>query len=117
MSTLQCESSGVYKPRKTKKKLKLEGTSSRECDCPCRMHGYFKKNTYEWWLAIVNGVHNHEFEPRLDGHLLADSVREEEKKRVVDMTKSLELSRNILMDFKKKQRKCDEYKTSVQCRC
>jgi len=34
MVTLQCDMSGVYKPSKTRKKLNLEGTSSRKCDCP-----------------------------------------------------------------------------------
>ena len=57
---LYCERSGEYKPSKTKKKLKLEGTDSRKCGCPFRMRGYFEKNKNEWWLAILNGVHNHE---------------------------------------------------------
>jgi len=33
-------------------------------------------------------------------NLLAGRLREEEKKKVVDMTKSLALPRNILMDLK-----------------
>jgi hypothetical protein len=84
------------------KKLKLEGTSSSKCDCPIRMCGYFKNKTNEWWLAILNGVHNHELDPRLDSHLLAGRLREKEKKKVVDMTKSLALPQNILIDLKEK---------------
>jgi len=53
---------------------------------------------------MLNGVHNHELEPRLDGHLLAGRLREEEKKSVVDMTQSLALPRNILMDLKEKNK-------------
>ena len=40
MLTLQCERSGVYKPPKRRKKLNLEGTCSRKCDCPFRLRGY-----------------------------------------------------------------------------
>jgi len=86
--TLHCERSGVYRPPKTKKKLNLEGTGSRKCDCPFRIRGYFEKKTNDWWLAILNGVHNHELKLRLDGHILPSRLREEEKKRVVDMKRS-----------------------------
>jgi len=98
------ERSGVYKPPTTMKKLKLEGTDSRKCECPIKICGYFEKKTNEWWLAILNKVQNHELELRLDGHLLAVRLREEEKKRVVDMTKSLALLRNILTDLKGKNK-------------
>ncbi|KEH19313.1 otubain, putative [Medicago truncatula] len=59
----------------------------------------------EWWLAILNGVHNHDLESRLDGHLLAGRLKEEEKKKFVDMTKNLALPLNILMDLKEKIKK------------
>jgi hypothetical protein len=72
-----------------KKKSKLEDTSSRKCGCSFKMRGYFDKKTNDWWLAMLNVVHNHKLEPRLDGHLLAGRLREEEKKKVVEMTKSL----------------------------
>jgi len=45
MLVLQCEKSGVYKPPKTKKKLNLEGTGSRKCDCLFSMRGYFDKKS------------------------------------------------------------------------
>jgi len=96
---LQCERSGVYKPPKTKNKLKLEGTYSRKCDCPFRMRGNFEKKTNERWLTILNRVHNHELEPKLDGHLLACRLRKKQMKKVVYMTKRLALPRNILTDF------------------
>ena len=104
MLTLHCERSGVFKPPKTKKKLKHEGTSSRKCDCPFRMCCYFDKKTNDRWLVMLNGVHNHELEPKLGSHRLAGRLKEE-KKRVVDMTKSLALLRNILTDLKEKTKK------------
>lgn len=60
--------------------MKLEGTSSRKCNCPFRMRGYFEKKTNDWWLAMLNGVHNLELEPKLGSHLLAGRLKEEEKK-------------------------------------
>jgi len=60
MLTLQCERNGVYKLPKMKKKLKLEGTYLRKCDCSFKMRGYFDKKTNECWLAILNEVHNHD---------------------------------------------------------
>ena len=102
---LQCERSGVYKPPNRKKKLNLKSTGSRKCDCMFRLRGYFEKKTDDWWLAMLNGVHNHELEPKLGTHLVAGRLKEEDKKRVVDMTKSLALPRNILMDLKEKTKK------------
>jgi len=44
--TMQCERSGEYKPPKTRKKPKLEGTGTRKCNCPFRLKCFFdKKNT------------------------------------------------------------------------
>jgi len=34
-----------------------------------------------------NGAHNHELESKLGGHLLTSRLREEEKKKVVNVTK------------------------------
>jgi hypothetical protein len=85
--------------------LKLEGTGSRKCDCPFRICGYFEKKTNDWWLAMHNGAHHHELESKLGGHLLTSRLREEEKKKVVDVTKCLALPRNIIMDLKGKKTK------------
>jgi hypothetical protein len=64
---------------------------------------------------MLSEIHNHELVSKLAGHLLAGRIKEEEKKRVIDMTKSLALSRNILMDLKKKKQiKFDDHQTSVQ---
>ncbi|KEH18712.1 otubain, putative [Medicago truncatula] len=53
---------------------------------------------------MLNGFHNHEFEAKLGGHLLAVRLKEEEKRRVVDMRKSLALPRDILTDLKEKNK-------------
>jgi len=42
--------------------------------------------------------------PKLGGLFLAGRIKEEEKKRVIEMTKSLTLSRNILTDLKGKNK-------------
>jgi hypothetical protein len=54
---------------------------------------------------MLCGIHNHELAPKLAGHLLADRLKEEEKKRVIDMTKSLAVPRNILTNLKEKTKK------------
>jgi len=46
----------VYKPPKTRKKLKLEGAGSRKCDCPFRLCGFFENDTNDWWLAIDESI-------------------------------------------------------------
>jgi len=51
--------------------------------------GFFDKDKNDWWVAIISGIHNHELASKLVGHLLAGRIKEEEKKRVIDMTKSL----------------------------
>jgi len=64
---------------------------------------------------MLSGIHNNELSPKLVGHLLAGKIKEKEKKRVIDMKKSLTVPTNILMDLKeKKQRKFDDHQTSVQ---
>jgi len=99
---MQCERSGEYKPPKTRKKPNLEGTGSRKCECLFRLHGFFEKDIKDWWIAMLCGIHNHELTPKLAGHLLAGRLKEEEKKRVIDMTQSLAVPRNILTDLKEK---------------
>ncbi|AES98629.1 FAR1 DNA-binding domain protein [Medicago truncatula] len=80
--TTQCESSGEYKPPKTRKKPNLEDTGSRKWECSLRLQGFFDKDTKDWWIAMLCGMHNHELAPKLDGHLLAGRLKAEEKKRL-----------------------------------
>jgi len=102
--TMQCERSGEYRPPKTRKKPKLEGTDSRKCECPFRFKCFFEKNTQDWWIAMLCGIHNHELAPKLTGHLLSGRLKAEKKQRAIDMTKSLAAPRNILMDLKEKNK-------------
>ena len=54
------------------------------------------------WPCLTD---NHELEPKLGGHLLTGRLKEEDKKRVLNMTKRLALPRNILTDLKEKKKK------------
>jgi hypothetical protein len=65
---------------------------------------FFEKNTQDWWIAMLCGIHNHELAPKLVGHLLAGRLKADEKKRVIDMTKSLAPHRNILTDLNEKNK-------------
>ena len=72
---MQCERSGEYKPPKTRKKPKLEGTSTRKCNCPFRLKCFFDKKTQDWWIAMLCGIHNYDLAPKLSGHLLAGRLK------------------------------------------
>jgi len=74
---------------KRKKILKHEDTNSRKCGCPVRLHDYLDKVTNEWWLTIHNGVGNHKMKPKMERHLLACRLRQNDNKVVPDLTKSL----------------------------
>jgi len=76
-------------------------------------------------LIILNGVHNHKMDPKLECHLLAGSLWEEDKKVLADPTKSLEQPKNILMIWKSKRKDgftnikqmynaCQRYKRSIK---
>jgi len=80
--TMQCEKSGEYKPPKTSKKPKLEGTGSRNCECPFRLKCFFENNTQDWWIAMLCGIHDHDLAPKLIAHLLAGRLKTEESKEL-----------------------------------
>jgi len=48
---------------------------------------------------MLCGMHNHDLEEKLQGHLLASRLSAEEKKKVIDMTKSFTVPRNILANL------------------
>jgi len=68
--------------------------------------GYLSRQTKEWGLNILNGVHNHAMEPALEGHILVGRLKEDNKKIVRDLTKSKMLPRNILINLKNKRPHC-----------
>jgi len=49
---------------------------------------------------MLCGMHNHDLDERLSGHLIVGRLSAEEKKKVIDMTKSLTVPRNILTNLK-----------------
>lgn len=65
--------------------------------------GYLSRQTNEWGLNILNGVHNHAMESTLEGHILTGRLKEDDKKIVLDLTKSKMLPRNILINLKNKR--------------
>ena len=85
---MQCERSGIYKPPKTRKKPNLEGIGSRKCNCPFRLKGFFDKDRNDWWIAMLCGMHNHDLDEKLSGHLIAGRLGAEEKKKVIDNPRS-----------------------------
>ncbi|AES95970.2 FAR1 DNA-binding domain protein [Medicago truncatula] len=99
MFRLVCERSGTHKV--PEKKPKHARTGSRKCGCLFMISGYQRKQTKEWGLNILNGVHNHPMEPALEGHILAGRLKKDDKKIVRDLTKSKMLPRNILIHLKK----------------
>jgi len=79
--TMQCERSGIYKSPKMRKKPNLEGINSRKCNCLFRLKGLFDKDTNDWWVAMLCGMHNHDLEESYkDTFLRVDLVRRRIKK-------------------------------------
>jgi len=94
---MQCERSGEYKTPKTRKKLNLEGTGSRKCECPFRLKCFFEKNTQDWWITMFCGINYHELAPQIACPLLAGQLKADEKKRVIDMTKKPTNEHNLII--------------------
>jgi len=59
--------------------------------------GYLSRQTNEWGLNILNGVHSHAMEPALEGQILAGRIKVDDKKIARDLAKSKMLPRNILI--------------------
>ena len=49
---------------------------------------------------MLCGMHNHDLDEKLSRHFIAGRLSAEEKKKVIDMTKSLTVPRNILTNLK-----------------
>jgi len=94
---------GVTITKYQKKRLKHEATGSRKCGCIFMLHGYLSRETNNWRLNILNRVHNHEMKPSLERYILAGRLREDEKKIVRDLTRSLVQPKNILINLKGKR--------------
>ncbi|KAH1241152.1 hypothetical protein GmHk_07G018812 [Glycine max] len=80
---IACERSGEYRPKKNdllRAKLVLRGEG--------------------WMVKLICGVHNHKMTKSLVGHPYAGRLTKDEKIVVVDMTKFMVKSRNILLTLK-----------------
>jgi len=77
---------GVNLTKCRKEKPKHASTGSRKCGCLFMISGYLSRQTKEWGLNILNGVHNHAMELTLEGHILAGRLKENDKKIVRDLT-------------------------------
>jgi len=87
MLRLVCERSGSHKV--LEKKPNHASTGSRKFGCLFMVSGYLSRQTKEWGFNILNGVHNHAMDPDLEGHILAGRLKEDDKKIVRDLTKSI----------------------------
>ncbi|GAU41659.1 hypothetical protein TSUD_272430 [Trifolium subterraneum] len=88
-----CERSGKYVS--PTKKLKSDCTGTRKCGCPFRLRGYYTKETKLWHMRVVNGIHKHELDTELEGHLVAGRLKPEDKVFLDEMTKNFVPPRNI----------------------
>ncbi|KEH34641.1 hypothetical protein MTR_3g467720 [Medicago truncatula] len=101
---------GDVKPPKVEAKPNING-ASKYVDSgvlPLQAHEVdtASKQTKEWGLNILNGVHNHAMMPALEGHILGGRLKEDDKKIVRDLTKSKMLPRHILIHLKNKRPHC-----------
>ncbi|PNY01956.1 FAR1 DNA-binding domain protein [Trifolium pratense] len=97
---LDCERGGRYVS--TNKKLKFDQTSTRKCGCPFRLRGYCNADK-TWHLTIVNGIHNHELDKAVEGHLIVDRLKPEEKQFMDEMSRNLVLPKNIMSTLKERE--------------
>jgi len=79
---------------------------SRKCGCLFMVSGYLSRQTNEWKLNILNGVHNQVMEPALEGHMLAGRLKKDDKKIVRYLPKSKVVSNFFLLNLKSKRQDC-----------
>ncbi|KAH1227000.1 hypothetical protein GmHk_10G027358 [Glycine max] len=95
---IRCERSGLYKCRN--KKFVRRDIGSRKCGCPFRLRGKPVHGGEGWMVKLIYGIHNHELVKSLVGHPYAGRLTKDEKKIIVDMTKSMVKPKNILLMLK-----------------
>ncbi|CAJ2677407.1 unnamed protein product, partial [Trifolium pratense] len=97
---LECERGGKYVS--AKKKLKSDSSGTRKCKCPFRLRGYYNEETKLWRLTVVNGMHKHELDKGLEGHLVAGLLKQHEKEFMEEMTRNAVAPKNILSTLKER---------------
>ncbi|KAL5161585.1 Protein FAR1-RELATED SEQUENCE 5 [Glycine soja] len=93
-----CERSGQYKCRN--KEFFRRDTGSRKCSCPFRLRGKPVHGGESWMVKLICGIHNHELAKSLVGHPYAGQLTNDEKKIIVDMTKSMVKPKNNILTLK-----------------
>jgi len=93
-----CESSDQYRSRK--KYFVRRDIDSRKCGCPFKLRGKLVVGGQGWMVKLMCGGHNHEMVKSLVGHPYASQLTKDEKMIIVDITKSMVKSRNILLMLK-----------------
>ena len=108
---LSCEHSGTYGIYTS---VKIHGDDksdqqqsrridTKKCSCPFLLKGKQLFHKKGWMLSVDCGVNNHLVAKHLEGYFFAGRLFEKEKRLVVDMSKSLVQSRNILHTLKQKK--------------
>jgi len=54
-----------------------------------KLCGYVSRELKTWKLAILNEIHNHKMVSKLEENILVEKLKEDDKKIVRDLTKSL----------------------------
>ena len=93
-----CERSGQYRAKKND--LVKTCTHSRKCGCPLKLRVKLVVGGERWMVNLICGSHNHELAKSLVGDPYVSQLTKDEKIIVVDMTKSMVKSRDILLTLK-----------------
>ncbi|XP_057432620.1 protein FAR1-RELATED SEQUENCE 5-like [Lotus japonicus] len=97
---LRCSKHGVYIPYKDPKSFKYNSTRSQKCNCPFKLKGRPTEGDRNWWLKVLEGVHNHEPARSLVGYSYAGRLTEEEKVQVDSMNNNWVPPRHMLATLK-----------------
>jgi len=90
--------SGQYRVRK--KDLIRTVTDSRKCGCLFKLRAKRVVGGEGWIVKLMCGSHNYELIKSLVGHPYVGRLTKDEKIIIVDMTKSIMKSKNILLTLK-----------------
>ena len=94
------DSERVGKYRKYNQDLEVNVTSIQKCDYPFKLHGEPVANGGCCILKVICRSHNHELIDTLVSHSSGEKLKPNEHFIVLDMTKSLVKSTNILFTLK-----------------
>ncbi|XP_028052871.1 uncharacterized protein LOC114257308 [Camellia sinensis] len=102
---LACEKNGQYRATR---KLKYDGnntsriTGTKKYGCPFDMRAHRFSTNDEWILTVVCELHNHPPAEHLEGHSYAGRLSKDEKTLLMDMSKSIVNTKEILVTLKQR---------------